>query len=287
MDLNGRTALVTGASSGIGAACAKQLSAAGARVILCGRDSRRLEAVAQHIPTPVASLTFDVRDPDALRLGIESLGDEWDHVDVLVSNAGVAIGSRPFADSDPEDWTEMVQVNLLGTLHVIQTVLPGMLRRASGHVVTIGSIVIRVDDLQRQVAFWSAALDYVPGWLEFWNTLCQGSNDVILAAGFLLPDLKLTAEKLNVLFQDGHFVCQVGVRTRHVSVRLCHVRIQKHIASCPGFFTSKGAAFYALSYSINRHTKKPCCILDRYAERLCHVAVLMGHGMSGQQPKSS
>ena len=143
MDLNGRTALVTGASSGIGAACAKELSAAGARVIVCGRDEGRLEAVAQQLSTPVAVLPFDVRDPDGLQVGIGSLGDEWARVDVLVSNAGVAVGSRLLADSDPADSLEMVQVNLLGALHVIQTVLPGMLRRASGHVVTIGSIAGR------------------------------------------------------------------------------------------------------------------------------------------------
>lgn len=129
------TVLITGASSGIGEACARAFAARGSRLILCARRRDRLTALADALPTEVEVIQLDVRDRPAVRA---ALGDR--DVDVLVNNAGLAAGFDPLHEGDPEDWDRMIDTNVRGLLDVTRTVVPGMVARGSGHVINIGSI---------------------------------------------------------------------------------------------------------------------------------------------------
>lgn len=129
------TVLITGASSGIGEACARAFAARGSRLILCARRRDRLTALADALPTEVEVIQLDVRDRPAVRA---ALGDR--DVDVLVNNAGLAAGFEPLHEGDPEDWDRMIDTNVRGLLDVTRTVVPGMVARGSGHVINIGSI---------------------------------------------------------------------------------------------------------------------------------------------------
>ncbi|HVS09788.1 MAG TPA: SDR family NAD(P)-dependent oxidoreductase [Planctomycetota bacterium] len=135
--LDGRLALVTGASSGIGAATARALHAAGARVVLAARRAERLEALARELPGS-EPLELDVRDAARVRSALE--GRDFD---VAVANAGLALGLGPLQDGDPEDWSVMLDTNVKGLLHVVRAVVPRMLERGRGDVVVLGSVAGR------------------------------------------------------------------------------------------------------------------------------------------------
>lgn len=146
--LDGRTAFVTGASSGIGAATARALGGEGARLVLCARRVERVEALAAAIEDdgggPCRVLALDVRDRDAVRSAVESLaGGPFEAIDVLVNNAGLAAGLDPLQSGSFEDWDRMLDTNVKGLLNVTRCVLPGMIERGGGHVVNIGSIAGR------------------------------------------------------------------------------------------------------------------------------------------------
>ncbi|NYI07993.1 SDR family oxidoreductase [Allostreptomyces psammosilenae] len=126
-------AVVTGASSGIGAATARLLAAAGYRVVACARRAERLAELARE--TGGTAHPLDVTDPDAVRALAESL----DRVDVVVANAGGALGVDPVADADPADWRAMYELNVLGTLHTVQALLPKLLASGNGTLVLMGS----------------------------------------------------------------------------------------------------------------------------------------------------
>ena len=130
------TVLVTGASSGIGAACARQFAAAGARLILCARRAQRLDALAAELATDVTTIELDVRDRDAVTRAFTDVGP----VDVLVNNAGLAAGFAPVPDSDPDDWDRMIDTNIKGLLNVTRTIVPAMIAAGRGHVINVGSI---------------------------------------------------------------------------------------------------------------------------------------------------
>jgi 3-hydroxy acid dehydrogenase/malonic semialdehyde reductase len=130
------TVLITGASSGIGAACAAAFAKAGARLVLCARRRDRLEAIAADLDTEVELLELDVRDRQRV---IATLGDR-DDIDVLVNNAGLASGFAPLHEADPDDWDQMIDTNIKGVLNVTRAVVPAMVQRGRGHVINLGSI---------------------------------------------------------------------------------------------------------------------------------------------------
>ncbi|WP_211274355.1 SDR family NAD(P)-dependent oxidoreductase [Streptomyces chattanoogensis] len=129
-----RTAVITGASSGIGAATARQLAAAGYRVVLTARRKDRIEALAAELPHAEA-YALDVTDRAAVETFAASLG----RCDVLVNNAGGALGAEPVATGDPADWRAMYEVNVLGTLHMTQALLPALTASGDGTVVVLSS----------------------------------------------------------------------------------------------------------------------------------------------------
>ncbi len=142
-----RTVVVTGASSGIGEACAHVFAGAGDRLVLVARREDRLAALAATLADAhgIETLTvaLDVRDRDAVRAALGALPEEWRDVDVLVNSAGLAAGLEKFQDADPDDWDRMLETNVRGVLSVTRALLPGMIERHAGHVINIGSIAGR------------------------------------------------------------------------------------------------------------------------------------------------
>ena len=137
--LENATVLITGASAGIGAACAKAFAEAGARLILCARRTERLEELAATLATEVHVLGLDVRDPEAIASAIADLPEAWRAIDVLVNNAGLAKGLDPVYENTPAQIDAMLDTNVKGLLYVTAAVVPGMIERGRGHVVNIGS----------------------------------------------------------------------------------------------------------------------------------------------------
>jgi 3-hydroxy acid dehydrogenase / malonic semialdehyde reductase len=142
--LSGRTVLITGASSGIGEACARTLAANGARLVLNARRVEKLKTLARRLEAEFGSKVrvcpFDVRKPQAIRRALARLPPEWRAVDVLINNAGLARGWEKIYEGDPEEWDEVIDSNLKGLLYVTRMILPGMVQRRRGHVVNIASI---------------------------------------------------------------------------------------------------------------------------------------------------
>ncbi len=134
-----KIACITGASSGIGWATAKALSAVGYHLILCGRRQERLEALQQELPTDSYLLTFDVQHRNEVEAAFQSLPNAWKSIDVLINNAGNAHGLNAIQDGDPADWDAMMHMNVDGLLYVSRMVIPGMIERAAGHIVNLSS----------------------------------------------------------------------------------------------------------------------------------------------------
>ena len=134
-----RTAVVTGASSGIGAATARSLAAAGFHVVCAARRTDRIAALAEEIGG--TAVACDVTSPDSVRGLAEAVGNT---LHVLVNNAGGAFGAEPVAEADPEDWRRMYDVNVLGPLHVTQALLPALRASGDGVIVNVGSTAGRV-----------------------------------------------------------------------------------------------------------------------------------------------
>lgn len=137
------TVLITGATSGIGRACCEAFSKAGSRVIALGRREERLHELVSRLPGEVQILALDVRDHDAVEQGFASLLEEWREIDLLINNAGLAVGKERLQDGDLSSWLRMVETNVIGLLQVTAQVLPAMVERGSGHVINIGSIAGR------------------------------------------------------------------------------------------------------------------------------------------------
>ena len=139
-----RIALITGATSGIGAACARKFAGAGYRVILTGRRAGQLAVMAGELEkefgVEVLTLCFDVRDCDAVKRALDSLPAAWREIDVLVNNAGLALGLEPEYAGDFEDWETMIDTNVKGLLYMTRLVVPGMVELMRGHVINIGSV---------------------------------------------------------------------------------------------------------------------------------------------------
>lgn len=147
--LDGKTALVTGASSGIGRACARSLGEAGARVLLAARRRDRLDEVAaqmraEHGGDSCMVIELDVRDRNAVERTVTGLRDQGvEAIDILVNNAGLAAGLSKVQEGSFDHWDRMVDTNVKGLLNVSRFVLPWMVERGAGHVVNIGSIAGR------------------------------------------------------------------------------------------------------------------------------------------------
>jgi 3-hydroxy acid dehydrogenase / malonic semialdehyde reductase len=134
------TVFVTGASAGFGAAIARRFAAEGGRVVATARRIDRLRDLADELGERVHPLQLDVRDRAAVDDAIESLPAGFDEVDVLVNNAGLALGLDPAHQAHLDDWDQMVDTNCKGVAYCTRAILPGMVERGRGHVINLGSI---------------------------------------------------------------------------------------------------------------------------------------------------
>jgi len=136
-----KTALITGATSGIGKATAEEFAKHDIDLILCGRRQERLDALKQTLGqhTNVQTLNFDVRNSEATLNAIESLPDDFRQIDILINNAGNAHGLDPIETGKLDDWDAMIDINVKGLLYVSKAVIPQMVERQSGHIINIGS----------------------------------------------------------------------------------------------------------------------------------------------------
>ena len=130
---------ITGASSGFGAAIARRFARDGATLILAARRTNRLRALAGELGGPIHVLSLDVRERGAVERAVGSLPAQFQSVDLLVNNAGLALGLNPAQQASLDDWDEMVDTNHKGLMYVTRAVLPGMVSRGRGHIVNIGS----------------------------------------------------------------------------------------------------------------------------------------------------
>lgn len=137
--LKGKTILVTGATSGFGKATAELLARKGARLIVTGRRQDRLQALKAALGGAVHTLAFDMRDLPAMENAIASLPQEFQAIDVLVNNAGLALGLEMADAANLDDWVQMIETNNLGLVAMTRAILPGMKQRGGGHVVNISS----------------------------------------------------------------------------------------------------------------------------------------------------
>lgn len=138
-----KIALITGATSGIGEACARRFAMGGYNIIITGRNAKRLDEVKTGLEAEgaaVKTLCFDVSDRVQTKKAIESLGGGWTDIDVLVNNAGLARGLEPEYEGSFTDWDEMIDTNIKGLLNMTRLIVPGMVERDHGHVINIGSV---------------------------------------------------------------------------------------------------------------------------------------------------
>ena len=137
-----KTALITGATSGIGRATARYFAKNHFKIIICGRREDRLAELQDEFSplTKVHTLNFDVRKKKDVAKAIASLPAEFANIDILINNAGNAHGLDPIENGDVDDWDAMIDINVKGLLYVSKAVIPGMVARRSGHIINIGSI---------------------------------------------------------------------------------------------------------------------------------------------------
>ena len=135
--------LITGATSGIGLGCARKFAENGDKLILTGRNVQKLEEISKELTdkgTQVLTLVFDVRDREKATQCINTLPEEWKAIDVLVNNAGLALGLEPEYEGSFEDWETMIDTNIKGLLTMTRLIVPGMVQRDRGHIINIGSV---------------------------------------------------------------------------------------------------------------------------------------------------
>jgi Short-chain alcohol dehydrogenase of unknown specificity len=137
-----KTVLITGATSGFGKAIAEKFAANNHRLIITGRRADRLEAISRELSkqVPVHALVFDVQNREAVFNAIKSLPPDFDAIDILINNAGLALGRDYFEEAALEDWETMLDTNVKGMMYVTRAVLPGMIERRQGHIINMGSI---------------------------------------------------------------------------------------------------------------------------------------------------
>lgn len=139
--------LITGASSGIGLACARAFAAQGARLILAARRVERLARLAAELQAAYGAcshvIQLDVRDRAAVESALAALPAEWQAIKVLVNNAGLSRGLDKLHEANIQDWEEMIDTNIKGLLYVSRAVIPGMVERGTGHIINLGSVAGR------------------------------------------------------------------------------------------------------------------------------------------------
>lgn len=138
-----RVVLVTGATSGIGEACALKFADNGDHIIITGRRNERLkelESILRKKGVKTLSLNFDIRIKEDVFKAIDSLPEEWKNIDILVNNAGLSLGLDPIQDGDLQDWENMIDTNIKGLLYISKKIAPIMVERQKGHIINIGSI---------------------------------------------------------------------------------------------------------------------------------------------------
>ncbi len=143
VEIKDQIVLITGASSGIGAACTKIFAQAGAKLILAARRIERLHSLVEELhiqPEDVHLLQLDVQERFAVEAAISNLSPQWSQINILINNAGLSRGLSKLQEGEFQDWEEMIDTNIKGLLYVTRYILPGMLQRGNGHVVNIGSI---------------------------------------------------------------------------------------------------------------------------------------------------
>lgn len=135
--------MITGATSGIGEACARRFAHEGNDLILTGRNTAKLETLKQELMAlgaDVLTLEFDVRNREAATAAIEGLAGKWANIDVLVNNAGLALGLEKEFEGNIDEWSTMIDTNIKGLLLMTRLIVPGMVKRNRGHVINIGSV---------------------------------------------------------------------------------------------------------------------------------------------------
>ena len=135
--------MITGATSGIGLACARKFAENGDRLILTGRNEHRLDEIRKALiekGADVMTLAFDVRDREKATKYVHELPAQWQEIDVLVNNAGLALGLEPEFEGDLDDWETMIDTNIKGLLTMTRLVVPGMVERNRGHIINVGSV---------------------------------------------------------------------------------------------------------------------------------------------------
>lgn len=139
-----KIALITGATSGIGAACARKFAGAGYDLIITGRRDGLLKVssaeLAEQFGVQVLPLCFDIREREAAERAVASLPAAWREIDVLINNAGLALGMDPEYAGDFTDWETMIDTNVKGLLYMTRLIVPGMIERQKGHVINVGSV---------------------------------------------------------------------------------------------------------------------------------------------------
>ncbi len=134
------TVFVTGASSGFGAAVARRFAADGARVVVAARRTDRLRDLADEFGPQILPLQLDVRDRARVAVAVQRLPEEFSAIDVLVNNAGLALGLGPAQEAELDDWDQMIDTNCKGLVYCTRAILPGMVARGRGHVINLGSV---------------------------------------------------------------------------------------------------------------------------------------------------
>ena len=139
-----KTVLITGASSGIGEGCARKFASQGARLILNARNAEKLEALAKELnekySTECHVMPFDVCDRSAATASLEALPQEWKSIDILINNAGLAVGVDKEHEGNLDEWDVVIDTNVKALLSMTRLVVPGMIERGRGHIINIGSI---------------------------------------------------------------------------------------------------------------------------------------------------
>lgn len=136
--------LITGATAGIGEACAEKFAAEKNDIIITGRRKERLDELKVNLESKygisVLPLCFDVQNKDAVAAAFKDLPERWENIDILINNAGLALGKDSFEDASMDDWETMLNTNVHGLLYVSKAVIPLMLARKKGHIINMGSV---------------------------------------------------------------------------------------------------------------------------------------------------
>lgn len=138
-----KTVLVTGATSGIGEACARKFAEGGYNVIITARRADKLNEIKKELESmgaEVKALAFDVRDEEAARKAMDSLEEPWKKIDVLINNAGLALGLEKEYEGDTTEWGTMIDTNIKGLLTMTRLIVPDMIKRNDGHIINMGSV---------------------------------------------------------------------------------------------------------------------------------------------------